>query len=341
MSIETAVNGFGRIGMVYTRVAVDTPELNVRVINVGGNADVHDAAVRLEFDQIHRDFDGHNVTEGDGCIFVDDEPISIRSFTDPRLAQWAEFGDRLTVIESTGQYLTRKEVQGHLESGAKRVVVTAPARDDSIPTIVRGVNDTEAAYEKVEDIVAVSSCSTNCIAPIVKVISDEFNLRFGIAKIPHAFTNSQRPLDGRGKSISSRRGLASMLPASTGSGTEVHRLFPTLDFFNAESMRVNIQNGSVAMLTLGFLGHISAQNVVDVLKEASETSHQGIIGMSKNGMFLEKVLGKSVSSLIDPKQITALPSGELTLVNMQAWFDNEWGYGNRVAEVTERVGALI
>jgi|GEM_PF-1270386 len=341
MSVETAINGFGRIGTVYSRIAIDSPGLDVLAINVGGDADVHDAAARLDFDQVHREFNGHEVAEDVGCIAVDGEEIAIHSFRSPLEAPWEQLSNRLVVVESTGQYLTRDTVQGHLDAGAKRVVITAPARDDSIPTIVRGVNDTEAAYEAIEDMVAVSSCSTNCIAPIVKVLSDQLNLRWGSAKIPHAFTNSQRPLDGRGKDISSRRGLTSMLPASTGSAKEVHRLFPDLDFFDAESLRVNIPDGSVAMLTLGFLGRITARDVVDILDEASNNSHQGIVGMSPTGMFLEKVLGKSVSSLIDPKQITAHRSGELTLINMQAWFDNEWGYGNRVAEVTERVGALI
>jgi glyceraldehyde 3-phosphate dehydrogenase len=132
-----------------------------------------------------------------------------------------------------------------------------------------------------------------------------------------------------------------MLPASTGSAKEVHRLFPDLDFFDAESLRVNIPDGSVAMLTLGFLGRISAQNVIEIIQRASQESHVGIIGVSPNGMFLEKVLGKSVSSLIDPKRITAQHTGEQTIVNLQAWFDNEWGYANRVAEVAEQIGSFI
>ncbi len=341
MSVETAVNGFGRIGMVYSRIAIDSEGLDVLALNVGGDADVHDAAARLEFDQVHRDFVGHSVAEADGCIVVDHREIAIHSFRNPQEAPWGQLSDRLVVVESTGQYLTRQAVQGHLESGAKRVVITAPARDDSIPTIVRGVNDSEANINAIEDVVAVSSCSTNCIAPIVKVISDQANVRWGNAKITHAFTNSQRPLDGRGKDVSSRRGLASVLPASTGSAKEVHRLFPELQFFNAESLRINIPDGSVAMLTLGVLGHFSARDIVEILQEAAAGSHEGIIGISSGGMFLEKVLGKSVSSLIDPKRVTAFHSGEGTHINIQAWFDNEWGYGNRVAEVTEQVGTGI
>lgn len=339
--VETAVNGFGRIGMLYGRVAIDDPELSLLAINGGGTLDPHDTAVRLEFDSVHRAFGEHIVESGDDAISVDESKIALYSFRNLAEAPWREVSDRLVVIESTGSFLTKDAVAGHLAAGAKRVVITAPARDDVTPTIVRGVNDTEEMLAGIEEVVAVSSCSTNCIAPILKVLGGSFDLRWGVADTPHAYTNSQRALDGRGKDTASRRGLDSLLPASTGSAKEVIRLFPQLDFFRSESMRVPIADGSVAMLTLGLSGHVSVDNVAEVLTEASATSHAGIIGVSKRGMYSERVLGQSYSSVIDPRQISADRSGGMTIVKLQAWFDNEWGYANRVAEVAKRIGQLI
>lgn len=341
MSIETAVNGFGRIGMLYSRLAIDDPHLELHAINTGGELDTHDVAVRLEHDSVHREFGSHVVEDGPNSITVDETEIAIHSFRQLKDAPWRQLSDRLLVVESTGAYLTKREVQGHLDAGAKRVVITAPAMDSQTPTVVRGVNDTPEVLESIEGVVAVSSCSTNCIAPVLKVLEGEFDLRWGVADIPHAYTNSQRPLDGRGKDTASRRGLNSLLPASTGSAKEVIRFFPQLDFFRSESMRVPISDGSVAMLTIGIAGRIAVENVVACLTEASEGSHQGIIGMSRRGLYSERILGKSLSASIDPRQITVDRSGDTSIVKLQAWFDNEWGYANRVAEVVKIVGKLL
>jgi glyceraldehyde 3-phosphate dehydrogenase len=342
MSVETAVNGFGRIGMLSSRVAIDSPDMDLLAINTGGELDIHDAAVRLEFDSVHRQFGTHAVEENEPLgITVDEAEIALFSFKNLEDAPWRKVSNKLVVIESTGRYLTRAAVAGHLEAGAKRVVITAPARDEQTPTIVRGVNDNPNALRKIKDVVAVSSCSTNCIAPILSVLSSNFDVKWGVADIPHAFTNSQRPLDGRGNSTVSRRGLASVLPAATGSAKEVIRLFPELDFFRSESMRMNIPDGSVAMLTVGLSGNINTQDLVETLSEASQTSHRGIIGMSDRGMFLERVLGQSLSSVIDSRQITVDKTDGTSVVKLQAWFDNEWGYANRVAEVAQMVGELI
>jgi glyceraldehyde 3-phosphate dehydrogenase len=337
--IDTAVNGFGRIGMLYSRVAIDDPQLELLAINAG--EDTHDTAIRLEFDSVHRNFGDHVITDHEDSISVDEATIAIYGFRDLDRASWREVSDRLIVIESTGSNLTRDEVAGHLNAGAKRVVITAPARDITIPTIVRGVNDTPDMLASIEDVVAVSSCSTNCIAPILKVLDSNFDVRWGIADTPHAYTNSQRALDGRGKDTASRRGLDSLLPASTGSAKEVIRLFPDLDFFRAESMRVPIADGSVAMLTIGINGKVQANDVAETIIAASEEAHKGIIGISQRGMYSERVLGQPFSSVIDPRQITIDKTGDTSVVKLQAWFDNEWGYANRVAEVAKLVGQLL
>lgn len=324
--------------MLYGRIAIDDPELSVRAINVGGELDAHDAAVRLEYDSIHRGFGEHVIDNTATSLIVDESEIALHSFRALADAPWKDVSNRLVVIESTGSHVTRQAIRGHLDAGAKRVVITAPAKDNTIPTIVRGVNDSGEKLASIEDVVAVSSCSTNCIAPILKVLDEHFLLRWGVADTPHAYTNSQRPLDGRGKDTVGRRGLNSLLPASTGSAKEVIRLFPHLDFFRSESMRVPIADGSVAMITAGLEGSVSTEEVAESLSAAASSTHQGIIGISRRGMYSERVLGRAFSSVIDPRCITVDTSGSTSIVKLQAWFDNEWGYANRVAEVTKLIG---
>ena len=331
--------------MLYSRVAIDDPDLELlafnTAVNIDGDPDTHDAAIRLEFDSEHKAFGDHAVEYKQNRISVDGQEIAAYSFRNLEDAPWADVSDRLVVVESTGKFVTSKAVAGHLASGAKRVVISAPARDEITPTIVIGVNDSEDAVAAIKDVVAVSSCSTNCIGPVLKVLSDNFEVRWGVADIPHAYTNSQRPLDGTGRDTASRRGLHSMLPASTGSAKEIARIFPELDFFRSESMRVPIADGSVAMMTIGLAGKIAAENVVECLVEASENSHKDIIGISNHGMYSERVLGQSFSAVIDPRQITIDTSQGNSVVKLQGWFDNEWGYANRVAEVAKLVGQSI
>lgn len=344
MSVETGVNGFGRIGMLYTRAAIDDDETKVVAINnasgsLKSDSDAaHDAAVRLEFDSVHRKFGQHAVEEGESSILVDGQRIRIFRSREPEELPWVEASDRLVVVDSTGANLTRPSLDGHFKSGAKKVVITAPARDDSIPTIVRGVNDDPETLDRVEDVVAVSSCSTNCIGPILKALESGFDLRWGVADIPHAFTSSQKILDGSGTTTIGRRGLTSMIPAPTGSAKEILKLFPDLDFFRSESMRVNIADGSVAMLTVGLMGKLTALDVVEVLTQAQKGEQKGVISLSERGMYLERVLGQPYSSVIDPRVITVDHTVGMSIVKLQAWFDNEWGYANRVSEVANLVG---
>jgi glyceraldehyde 3-phosphate dehydrogenase len=342
-TVDTAVNGFGRIGIPYTRIALNDDVLEVKAINGGRPNAAHDVAVLLEMDSIHGYFRDQNffIENAEDSIVVDEKRIAIHGFRNLADAPWREVSDKLVVIESTGAFTKRDQLRAHINAGAKRVVLSSPTSDETIPTIVRGVNDTEENLSAIDDIVSTSSCSTNCIAPIMKVLGDSFDVRYGDAKIPHAFTNSQRSLDGVGNSTSKRRSNLAMIPASTGSAKEVRKLMPELDYFNAESMRVPISVGSVAMLTIGIRGSVSALDVTEVLQEASETSHKGIIGFSRRGMFSDRAIGQSYSSIIDPRLITDNQSGEITNISLQAWFDNEMGYANRVAEIAKRVGQLI
>ena len=339
--IDTAINGLGRIGVLTGRLTIDDPEMSLLAINGGGDLDVHDAVVRLEFDSVHGVFGEHAVSNTWNNIWVDQSRVALYGFRRLTEAPWRETSDSLVVIESTGSFVTKEDVQGHLDAGAKRVVITAPARDEVTPTIVRGVNDTEEAIAAIEDVVAVSSCSTNCIAPIMKVLDDNFKLRWGVTDTPHAYTNSQRALDGRGKDTAGRRGLDAMIPASTGSAKEVKRLFPHLDFFRAESMRVPIPDGSVAMLTVGIEGNLRPSDISEVITKATKTTHKGILNISPRRMYSARIIGQPFSAVIDPERITVDKTGDMSIVKLQAWFDNEWGYANRVVEVAKLVGRLI
>jgi glyceraldehyde 3-phosphate dehydrogenase len=340
--IETGVNGFGRIGGLYTRVAIDSPNsLEVAAINSGRQLDIHDIWDRLEVDSVHGPFRGHEVTHDESHVIVDGEPIKVFTAESPADCDWGRFGAKLIVIEATGKYVTAQAAAGHLEAGAKKVIITAPAKGDGeVTTIVRGVNDDEATLEGTGDIVAVSSCSTNCISPVLRALGDRLDLRWATAKIIHAYTGSQRLLDGRGKDTSSRRSFDNIMPASTGSSKEVRRLFPDLPF-RADSFRVPNQNGSLALLTTEVGGTVATEDVIEILTTAAESPElEGILGIENGDMFSGRVIGKSYSAGVDLSRVALESFNGHTIVELQAWFDNEWGYSNRVNEIAEMVGKL-
>jgi glyceraldehyde-3-phosphate dehydrogenase type I len=339
--IETGVNGFGRIGALYTRVAIDAPsEVDVAAINSGRKLDVHDIWDRLDVDTVHGPFRGHEVTHDEGSVLVDGDPIKVFNAETPEACDWGRFSDKLLVIEATGQFVTAQSASRHLEAGAKKVVITAPAKEGEVTTIVRGVNDDEATLAQAGDVVSTSSCSTNCIAPVLKALGDQLDLRWASADIIHASTGSQRLLDGRGKNPVARRSAANIIPASTGSSKEIRRLFPDLSF-GADSFRVANPDGSLAILTAEVKGSVSEENIIAILKEAAQTpALEGVLGIEDGDMFSGRVIGKSYSAGVDISQVLAREFNGHTVIKLQAWFDNEWGYANRVHEVAEMVGKL-
>jgi glyceraldehyde-3-phosphate dehydrogenase type I len=244
------------------------------------------------------------------------------------------------VVDATGVYKTHEKASQHTAAGAGAVVITSPVKDEAIPTIVRGVNDTDALLEQaaLQRVVAVSSCSTNCIAPILKLFSDHVAIESASAQVVHARTNSQPHLDGRGNATSDRRSADNIVVASTGSATEVQRLLPRLPFYS-NSIRVPVPDGSLAMINMEIAGKITDANVVGLLVEASKDDT--VIGVTEHNMFSARIVGKPRSSVIDLNRVRVTPHADRTSVELQAWFDNEWGYSARVLEVATRIGQLV
>jgi glyceraldehyde 3-phosphate dehydrogenase len=205
---------------------------------------------------------------------------------------------------------------------------------------VRGFNDTPEALEAVDNIAAVSSCSTNCIATILRVVDGALNVKWATANIVHARTNSQRVLDGRGNDLVGSRNIDNILPASTGSSREIRRFFPDI-LFHSNSFRVPVEDGSLAVITAEVAGAITEADVVELLQTATtQPDLENIIGLKDGDMFSRRVIGDSHSSIVDLSRIIAREFSGRTTIELQAWFDNEWGYSNRVAEIARLLGQL-
>lgn len=338
--IETAVHGFGRIGMPYARLAIDDPDMAVRAIG-GRQIDAHDIAERLILDSTHGRFEGHSIEHPDGQLVVDGASVALVDTAGLTPQTWSAVSSDMVVVDATGAYTNLEGVRKHHQAGAQSVVITSPVKDQRIPTVVRGVNDTEDMIEQVrrERMLAVSSCSTNCIAPILHHFAGVFPLESASAQVVHARTNSQPHLDGRGEATSSRRSADNIVAAGTGSATEVQRLVPGLQFYS-NSFRVPVADGSLAVINLEVATRVTETDVQAVLAAIKEDpSLQEIIGTSEYGMFSGGVIGDSHSSVIDLNNVRVTRHSDRTSVELQAWFDNEWGYANRVKELAKIVGA--
>lgn len=337
--IHTAVNGFGRIGVVFARLAIGDRSLEFDAIG-GRDISAEDISERLMFDTVHREFVGHDVRVANQSLYVDGEQVALVDTSSLHPETWSAVREGLIIADATGAYRTYEKSMEHVAAGAAGVVVTSPVNDEAIPTIVRGVNDTDSMLELAAQrkVVAVSSCSTNCIAPILKLFGDAMPIESAHAQVVHARTNSQPHLDGRGNATSDRRSADNIVASSTGSATEVQRLLPRIPFYS-NSIRVPVPDGSLAIIQMEISKAIVAADVIELLKEAGR--HDGVIGTSEHDLFSAAVIGKPYSSLVDLNEVRITPHRDRTSVELQAWFDNEWGYGTRVAEIAAKLGRRI
>lgn len=333
--LHTAINGFGRIGVVFARLAIESEDDSLVAIG-GREIYADDIAERLMFDSVHRRFAGHDVEASGANIFVDGEMVTLADTTELKSGLWTNICDDLVVVDATSAYRTHDKARKHLKAGASLVVITSPVEDDQIPTIVRGVNDTDEmlATAAANRMVAVSSCSTNCIAPILKLFSMHVPMESASAQVIHARTNSQPHLDGRGNATSDRRSADNIVAASTGSATEVARLVPGIPFYS-NSIRVPVPDGSLAIIGLEIEQVMTEVDVKELLGLANADT---VIGTTEHDMFSAAVIGQPFSSVIDLNKIRVTQHHGRTSVELQAWFDNELGYTSRVLEVAQSVG---
>jgi glyceraldehyde 3-phosphate dehydrogenase len=334
MSVRVGVNGFGRIGRVFARTALR--DKDIEVVGVNDLADAKTLAHLLKHDSVHGGLKAE-VTAKDGAIFVDGREIRVTAVKDPASLPWTELAVDV-VIESTGVFRDTATASKHLQAGAKKVVITAPAKDPDV-TIVLGVN--EQAYDpKKHRILSNASCTTNCLATTVKVIDDAFGLRRGFATTVHAYTNDQPVHDFPHKDLRRARAAAvSMIPTTTGAATAVGLVLPKLKGkLDGIAIRVPTANVSVVDLVAELEKPVTIQAVNDAFREASAGRLRGILDTCEEELVSVDFNGNSHSSIVDLPS-TALIEGNL--VKVLAWYDNEWGYSSRLRDLVRFIGKTL
>ena len=325
MTIRIGINGFGRIGRLVMRAAAERNDIEVVAIN--DLLDTDYIAYLLKYDSTHGLFDGE-VTVDNNSLVVNGKTIRITSERDPAALKWDEV-DVDVVVESTGLFLTKETAAKHIEAGAKKVVMSAPSKDDT-PMFVMGVNQESYAGET---IVSNASCTTNCLAPLAKVLNDKFGIVDGLMTTVHATTATQKTVDGPSmKDWRGGRGAGqNIIPSSTGAAKAVGKVIPELNGkLTGMAFRVPTPNVSVVDLTVNLAKPASYDEICAAMKEASEGELKGIMGYTEDAVVSNDFLGDARTSVFDATAGIALTD---TFVKLVSWYDNEWGYSNKVLDL--------
>jgi len=327
MAIKIGINGFGRIGRLVFRAAVDNPEVEVRGIN-DPFIDLDYMVYMLKYDSVHGHFKGEVHTEGDKLV-VNGKKISVYASMNPDEIPWSECGAEY-IVESTGVFLTTEKASAHFKGGAKKVVITAPAKDDT-PMFVMGVNNDK--YTKDMKVVSNASCTTNCLAPLAKVIHDNFGIVEGLMTTVHSITATQKTVDGPSKKDwrGGRAAAHNIIPSSTGAAKAVGKVIPELKGkLTGMSFRVPTLDVSVVDLTCRLEKPATYDEIKEAVKKASEGELKGILGYTEDDVVSSDFIGDPRTSIFDAKAGISLNDHFVKLVS---WYDNEWGYSNKVLDL--------
>ena len=325
---KIAINGFGRIGRLVFRVAANRPD--VQVVAINDLIDVEYMAYMLKYDSTHGRFDGE-VSIENGNLIVNGESIRVTAERNPADLKWGEV-EAEYVVESTGLFLTKEKAQGHLDAGAKKVVMSAPSKDDT-PMFVMGVNHT--SYSNDMDFVSNASCTTNCLAPIAKVLNDNFGITEGLMTTVHATTATQKTVDGPSmKDWRGGRGAGqNIIPSSTGAAKAVGKVIPELNGkLTGMSFRVPTPDVSVVDLTVNLAKETTYEEVCAAMKTAANGALKGILGYTDEAVVSNDFLGDARTSIFDAGAGIQLSP---TFVKVVSWYDNEMGYSTKVVELIE------
>ena len=330
MSIKVGINGFGRIGRMVFRASVNHPEIEIVGINDLCPADY--LAYMLKYDTMHGQFDGE-VSATENAIVVNGKSIPIFAERDPKNIPWGKL-EAEYVVESTGLFLTQEKAQAHIDAGAKKVVMSAPSKDDT-PMFVCGVNLDK--YTTDMNFVSNASCTTNCLAPIAKVLNDNFGITDGLMTTVHSTTATQKTVDG--PSMKDWRGgraaSGNIIPSSTGAAKAVGKVIPALNGkLTGMSMRVPTLDVSVVDLTVNLAKPAKYEEICAAMKAASEGELKGILGYTDEDVVSSDFLGDPRTSIFDAKAGIALTD---TFVKVVSWYDNEMGYSNKVLELIKHM----
>jgi glyceraldehyde 3-phosphate dehydrogenase len=322
---KIGINGFGRIGRMAFRAAMKRTD--VEVVAVNDLLELRHLAYLLKHDSVHGRFP-HDVTVKDNFLVVDGRPIRASAVKDPAASAWGEVGADV-VIESTGLFLTRDKTEAHLRAGARRVIISAPPKDDT-PVFVHGVNTDRYAGEP---IISAASCTTNCLALIAKVLHDTVGIKRGLMTTVHATTATQKTVDGvSGKDWRFGRGiLDNIIPASTGAAEAVTKVLPSLKGkLTGMSFRVPVSDVSVVDLTCELAREASYADICAEMKKASQGSLRGVLGYTDEEVVSTDMRGESCTSVFDARAGIQL---DPTFVKLIAWYDNEWGYSSKLLDL--------
>ena len=327
MAIKVGINGFGRIGRMVFRAAVENFSQDIEIVGINDLLDPDYLAYMLKYDSVHGIFK-HDIKIDGNYMIVDGKKIRLTAEKDPTQLKWNEVGADI-VVESTGLFLEDAKARMHIQAGAKKVIMSAPSKD-STPMFVYGVNHKTYAGQ---DIISNASCTTNCLAPISKVLNDKFGIKRGLMTTIHAATATQKTVDGPSKKDwrGGRGILENMSPSSTGAAKAVGKVLPELNGkLTGMSVRVPTSDVSFVDLTCELNTEASYEEICAAMKEASEGELKGILGYTDEAVVSTDFRGDARTSIFDVKAGIQL---DKTFVKVCSWYDNEWGYSNKVLEM--------
>jgi glyceraldehyde 3-phosphate dehydrogenase len=331
MSVRVGINGFGRIGRLVVRAAL-RQGADIEFVGVNDLTDARTLGHLFKYDSVHGVFPGVVEIQEDALV-IDGRRVRVTAETDPAVLPWKDLGADV-VIESTGRFTERAAAAKHLEAGAQKVIISAPAKNPDV-TICLGVND--EMYDRARhDVISNASCTTNCLAPMAKVLVDNFGVERGFMTTIHAYTNDQKVLDFPHKDLRrARAAAASIIPTTTGAARAVALVIPELEGrLDGFAMRVPTPDGSATDLVVELQTEVTAEDVNAAMKAAAGSERmKGILQYQEDPIVSIDVVGNSHSSIFDP----ALTMAKGTMVKVVSWYDNEWGYSCRLVELAQRV----
>jgi len=333
MSIKVGINGFGRIGRNVYRVIAKRKNIDVLAIN--DLTDAKTLAFLLKYDSVHGKFDG-NIEAKDNSIIVKGKEVKLLKEKDPANLPWKDLGVEI-VIESTGIFTRRSDCEKHLKAGARKVILSAPSKDKLDATIVIGVNTNDLKPE--HKIVSNASCTTNCLAPLVKVINENFGIEKGLMTTIHAYTNDQRLSDLMHSDLRRARAAAiNIIPTTTGAAKAIGEVIPELKGkLDGMSMRVPVANGSVTDLVASVKKRVSIEDINNVMKAAANNELKGILEYCEDPIVSSDIIDNGHSCIFDAMS-TYVVDGNL--IKVIGWYDNEWGYSNRMVDLIELIAKI-
>ena len=333
MAIKVGINGFGRIGRVALRIMVERGSATYQMCGINlRNADLDYMVYQVKYDSVFKTFQG-TVERDDRHLIINGKKIRVYSEDDAANIPWDDCGAEY-IIESTGAYCTTEKASAHFRHGAKKVIISAPAKDDITPTFVMGVN--HKRYTPEMDVVSNASCTTNCLAPVAKVLLEKFGIKRGYMNTIHSYTNDQKILDLPHKDLRRARAAAmSMIPTTTGAARAVSLVLPELaGKLDGFATRVPTPDGSMVDLTVELEREVTIEEINAAMKEAAEGQLAGVLEYTEDPIVSIDIVGNNHSSIFDSK-LTMVMGGKSNMVKVVSWYDNEWGYSSRVKDLVK------